>query len=161
MKKTYHAVSGLDVAGRLVDNVFYVKLTEDQVRISLNKYSYVFFRDFSFSPLFLKVHKNSHSMVKWLFFLVIENIQIHHCICLLFILPFEIGFALSGILFFEKMWFCHLFSKCDILKRNLNSLKLFLTFASLGLVLLWQLCYLFCSSVVINTVIVTAGTFEP
>jgi hypothetical protein len=32
--------------------------------------------------------------------------------------------------------------------------KLFLTFASLGLVLLWQLFYLFCSSIVINTVIV-------
>jgi hypothetical protein len=26
---------------------------------------------------------------------------------------------------------------------------------------LWQLFYLFCSSIVINTVIVTAGTFEP
>jgi hypothetical protein len=37
--------------------------------------------------------------------------------------------------------------------------KIFLTFASLGLVLLWQLFYLFCSSIVINTVIVTAGTF--
>ena len=39
--------------------------------------------------------------------------------------------------------------------------KLFLTFASLGLVLLWQLFYLFCSIIVINTVIVIAGTFEP
>jgi uncharacterized membrane protein len=39
--------------------------------------------------------------------------------------------------------------------------KLFLTFASLGLVLLWQLFYLFFSIIVINTVIVTAGTFEP
>ena len=44
-------------------------------------------------------------------------------------------------------------SMCDV--------KLFLTFASLGLVLLWQLFYLFCSSIVINTVIVTAETFEP
>ena len=33
--------------------------------------------------------------------------------------------------------------------------------SSLNLVLLWQLVYLFCSSIVINTVIVTAGTFEP
>ena len=39
--------------------------------------------------------------------------------------------------------------------------KLFLTFASLGLVLLWQLFYLLFSIIVINTVIVTAGTFEP
>ena len=31
----------------------------------------------------------------------------------------------------------------------------------LSLVLLWQLSYLFCSSIVINTVIVTAGNFEP
>jgi hypothetical protein len=30
-----------------------------------------------------------------------------------------------------------------------------------SLVLLWQLFYLFCSSIVINTVIVTAGNFEP
>ena len=43
-------------------------------------------------------------------------------------------------------------SMCDV--------KLFLTFASLGLVLLWQLFYLLCSSIVINTVIVTAGTFD-
>jgi hypothetical protein len=38
---------------------------------------------------------------------------------------------------------------------------MFLTFTSLSLVLLWQLFYLFCSSIVINTVIVTAGNFEP
>ena len=30
-KKTWHTVFGLDVAGRLVDNAFYVKLTEDLV----------------------------------------------------------------------------------------------------------------------------------
>jgi hypothetical protein len=41
-------------------------------------------------------------------------------------------------------------SMCDI--------KMFLTFTSLSLVLLWQLFYLFCSSIVINTVIVTAET---
>jgi hypothetical protein len=40
-------------------------------------------------------------------------------------------------------------SMCDV--------KLFLTFTSLNLVLLWQLFYLFCSSIVINTVIVTTG----
>ena len=39
--------------------------------------------------------------------------------------------------------------------------KLFLTFTSLNLLLLWQLFYLFCSSIVIYSVIVTAGTFEP
>jgi hypothetical protein len=33
--------------------------------------------------------------------------------------------------------------------------------SSLNLVLLWQLFYPFCSSIVINTVIVTAGTIEP
>ena len=36
-----------------------------------------------------------------------------------------------------------------------------LTFTSLSLVLFWQLFYLFCSSIVINTVIVTSGNFEP
>ena len=35
-----------------------------------------------------------------------------------------------------------------------------LTFTLLRSVLLWQLFYLFCSSIVINTVIVTAGNFE-
>jgi hypothetical protein len=44
---------------------------------------------------------------------------------------------------------------------SMCGVKLFLTFASLGFVLLCQLFYLFCSSIVINTVIVTAGTFEP
>ena len=44
-------------------------------------------------------------------------------------------------------------SMCDI--------KVSLTFTSLSLVLFWQLFYLFCSSIVITTVIVTAGNFEP
>jgi hypothetical protein len=44
-------------------------------------------------------------------------------------------------------------SMCDV--------KLFVTFTSLNLVLLWKLFYLFCSSIVINTAIVTAGIFEP
>ena len=45
-----------------------------------------------------------------------------------------------------------LLSMCDV--------RVFLTFTSLNLVLLSQLFYLFCSSIVINTVTVTAGTFE-
>jgi hypothetical protein len=44
-------------------------------------------------------------------------------------------------------------SMCDV--------KVSLTFTSLSLMLLWQLFYLFCSSIVVNTVIVTAGDFEP
>ena len=44
-------------------------------------------------------------------------------------------------------------SMCDV---NVS-----LTFTSLSLVLLWQLFYPLCSSIVINTVIVTAGNFEP
>ena len=44
---------------------------------------------------------------------------------------------------------------------SMRDVKLFLAFTSLNLVLLWQLVYLFCSSIVINTVIVTAETFEP
>ena len=47
--------------------------------------------------------------------------------------------------FYQLIFFL---SMCDV--------KLFLTFTSLNLVLLWQLFYLFCSSIVINTVIVTA-----
>ena len=69
---------------------------------------------------------------------------------LLFFLCVLSCFSVSFLLFF---------SDC---KRTTNShLKVFLTFTSLNLVLLWQLVYLFCSSIVINTVIVTAGTFEP
>ena len=68
----------LDVAGRLVDNAFYVKLTEDHVRISLKR---------TFDG-------------QMVIFFIIENIQIHHCICFLLILPFYIGFALSGIYIF-------------------------------------------------------------
>ena len=44
-------------------------------------------------------------------------------------------------------------SMCDV--------KVFLTFTSLSLALISQLFYLFCSSIVVNTVIVTAGNFEP
>jgi hypothetical protein len=40
--KTCHAVFVLDMASRLVDNVFYVKLTEDQVWISLKRTSIYF-----------------------------------------------------------------------------------------------------------------------
>ena len=106
---------GLDVAGRLVDNALYDKLAEDQVLISLKR-TFMYFRDFSFSPFFLKVHKNSHSMVKLLFF-IIENIQINHCICLLLILPFKIGFALSGIIFLKKCDFVTFSRKMIFLKE--------------------------------------------
>jgi hypothetical protein len=68
--KTCYTVFGLDMAGRLVDNAFYVKLTEDKVRISLRR-TFMYFPWFFIPPpppLFLKVHTNSHSMGKWLFF---------------------------------------------------------------------------------------------
>jgi hypothetical protein len=52
------------MAGWGVDNALYDKLAEDQVLISLKR-TFMYFRDFSFSPFFLKVHKNSHSVVKW------------------------------------------------------------------------------------------------
>ncbi len=48
-KNPCHIVFDFNVAGSLVDNALYVKLTEDQVRISLNGRLCVF-RDFSFSP---------------------------------------------------------------------------------------------------------------
>ena len=66
------------VAGRLVDNALYVKLTEDQVRISLNR-TFMYFPCFFIPPLFLKVHKNSYSMVKWLFFFIIDHITASVC----------------------------------------------------------------------------------
>jgi hypothetical protein len=45
--------------------------------------------------------------------------------------------------------------------QHIDVFCLLFCLSSLNLVLLWQLFYLFCSSIVINTVIVTAGTFEP
>ena len=44
-------------------------------------------------------------------------------------------------------------SMCDV--------KVSLTFTSLRLVLLLTTVYLFCSNIVMNTVIVTAGDFKP
>jgi hypothetical protein len=52
-----------------------------------------------------------------------------------------------------KMSKIFLLSMCDI--------KIFFTFTSLTLVLLSELFYMFCSSIVINIVIVTAGNFDP
>ena len=58
----------------------------------------------------------------------------------------SLGFALSGICFFEKMWFCHLFSKYDIFKRSLNSLNyyylIFLSRINM-LFILYAFCHLF------------------
>jgi hypothetical protein len=115
-KKPCHTVFGLNVAGRLVHNAFYAKLTEDQVRISLKRDIYAFSVIFHSLPLsswkFTKFH------IRWSngYFFIIENIQIHHCICLLLILPFEIDFALSGICFLRK---------CDLVtfSRNMIFLK--------------------------------------
>ena len=53
---------------------------------------------------------------------IIENIQIHHCICLLFDFTILDRFRTFRNIFFEKMWFCHLFSKYYIFKRCLSSL---------------------------------------
>ena len=50
------------------------------------------------------------------------------------------------------LWLYIFLSMCDV--------KVSLTFTSLSLVLLLQLFYLFCSSIVINNVIATAGNFE-
>jgi hypothetical protein len=72
IQKTCHMLFGLDVADRIVVNAFYVKLTEDQVRISLKR-TFMYFPWFLILPLFLKVHKNSHSMVKWFFFYYRKN----------------------------------------------------------------------------------------
>jgi hypothetical protein len=49
IKRTCHTVFGLDVADRLVDNAFYINLTEDQVWISL-KWIFMYF-PWCFIPL--------------------------------------------------------------------------------------------------------------
>ena len=48
-KKPCHTVFALDVAGRLLNNAFYVKLTEDQVRISLKR-TFMYFPWFFILP---------------------------------------------------------------------------------------------------------------
>jgi hypothetical protein len=52
-KKACHTVFGLEMAGRLVDNVFYVKLTKKQVRISLKR-TFMYFPRFFIPPPLLK-----------------------------------------------------------------------------------------------------------
>jgi hypothetical protein len=72
LKKTWNTVFGLEVVGRLVVNAFYVKLTKNQVRISLKR-TFMYFPPFFIlppPPLFLKAKKKLHSMVKWLFFII-------------------------------------------------------------------------------------------
>ena len=53
IKKTCHTVFGLDMAGRLVDNAFYVKLTKNQFRISLKR-TFMYFPRFFIPPPLLK-----------------------------------------------------------------------------------------------------------
>ena len=52
-KKFCHTVFGVDVADMLVDNEFYVKLTEDQVRINLKR-TFMYFPSFFILPPLLK-----------------------------------------------------------------------------------------------------------
>ena len=49
INKTSHTVVGLDVVGRLVVNPFYVKLTEEQVQISLRR-TFMYFPRFFIPP---------------------------------------------------------------------------------------------------------------
>jgi hypothetical protein len=59
LKKTWNTVFGLEVVGRLVVNAFYVKLTKNQVRISLKR-TFMYFPPFFIlppPPLFLKAKK--------------------------------------------------------------------------------------------------------
>jgi hypothetical protein len=117
IKNTCHAVFGLNVAVRLVDNALYVKLTENEVRIILKRifmYFPWFFINISPPPL-LHSSQNSTFIGEMVIFVIIENIQMHHCISLILILPFEIGFALSGI--------CCL-RKCDFVTFSRNMLFL-------------------------------------
>ena len=89
-------------------------------RPSPNQYKtdiYVFICDFSFSPppLLQSSQKFTFDGQMVIFFFITENIQIHFTIL--------DRFCSFRTIFFEKMWFCHLFSKYDILKRSLNSLN--------------------------------------
>ena len=60
-----------------------------------------------------------------------------------------------------KMYKDKVSTKLSIFFLSMCDVKVSSTFTSLSLVLLLQLFYLFCSSIVINIVIVTAGNFEP
>ena len=77
-----------DVAGRLVDDAPYVKLTEDQVWISLKRTFMYFPWFFILPPPLLKSSQIFTFDGQMVIFFIIENIQIHHCICLLLVLPF-------------------------------------------------------------------------
>ena len=89
------------MAGTLVDNAFYVKLTVDQVSSWQNfhiRWSNGYF-------FYCRKHPNT---------------SLH-----LFVIYYTIVYRLRAFrkFFLEKMWFCHLFSKYDIFKRSLNSLN--------------------------------------
>ena len=98
-----------------------------------------------FHPPFLKVHKNSHSMVKWLFFYYRKH---PNTSLQLFVIDFTIldRFRTFRNFFVEKMWFCHLFSKYDIFQRSLKSLNyyylIFLSRISTRFIL-YAFCHIF------------------
>ena len=113
-KKTCHAIFGLDRAGRLVGNALYVKLTENQVRIRLKR-TFIYFPWFFILPSLLKSSQKFTFDGQMAIF-IIENIQIHHCICLILNLPFLICFTLSWIFCLSRIStrftlyaFCHIF----------------------------------------------------
>jgi hypothetical protein len=75
--------------------------------------------------------------------------------------------TMYNVLVAEQLMICYVFV-CPTWISNVICGVLFICLMIWGerrvllkLVLLWQLFYLFCFSIVINTVIVTAGTFEP
>ena len=80
---------------------------------------YVFSVIFHSPPLFLKKFTKIH--IRWSngYFSNIENIQIHHYICLLLILPFEIDFTLSGICFLRTCDFVT-FSRNMIFQKEVS-----------------------------------------
>ena len=75
--------------------------------------------------------------------------------------------AENGLCYFGLLYVVHIyvltfhFQNVKHIFLSMCDVKVSLTFTSLSLVLFWQLFYLFCSSIVVNTVIVTAGNFEP
>ena len=111
IKKTCHTAFGLDMAGRLVHNALYVKLTEDQVRICLKR-TFIYFLWFFILPLLLKSSQKftfNGQMVIFFYHRKHPNTSLH-----LFLIDFTI---LDRLRTFMNIFF---YRKCDFVTISRN-----------------------------------------
>ena len=147
IKKACHTVFGLHMAGRLVDNAFYVKLTENQVRISL-KPTFMYFQRFFILPpppppplhpaLLLKSSQKITFDGEMVIFFTIKqpNTSVY-----LFVIDFTILDRLRTSTRFILYDFCHIFIHTYEIKRNFGEKEILLSYyLPWCLTSIWQKC---------------------